>query len=668
MNTKKFIQILAVSATALITACEEELTSFDCETPITVTSQVSETTRAGYESSNYQNLPSKFVMDIYQGGGSYDYSLVEMTRQPNSNTYTAPNGTLLLWKGTNHSGASVKALTIPNDGQSPIDPTNAMTIRVRTNQTTDDNVKASDLLGAKTGDGITINGDAINIEFRHLMSKLYVNYTFADGLTSKSPQVNSITLKNTCVKGGYSYKDMNYVNSSLGYGDIQMYHNSTDKATEAIFYPYTPTSNPQLEVSIRINGVDKTLTCPIQFKDNNNSFEGGKKYIMNIRINGTTIDNTSIIVVKDWTEDNESIETIADKKILWIGTSIPSNHRDFGGRDSYPTMIAKATGCTIINKAVAGSLAIFFPEYTTWTADQWVSPTDTNDFKVNEAEAYALSATKEEIETKYTQVLTNLAKTKFPRWNSSTSQNRQYQTYINAIPSHIARLQRYSYEELILPHINGTEGKEQCDVVVIDHGYNDMNYIPNEVIWGHAEGLAWLHNIPNMYESPDDIEIAQVYSDWCATEGYGDGPKISYISAMNYIIKECKEACKKANRNVQIIIGNNYASRTVYYKDNSIYNYVGTNLVADGGLYHRGYFGDHLVKANEAIAAINGLPIVNVYKHTGLDATNANMSIFDQMFFELCPDGVHPGSDPNGKLNKIIADIYIEEFKKIFGK
>ena len=42
MNTKKFIQILAVSATALITACEEQLTSFDYETPITVTSQVSE--------------------------------------------------------------------------------------------------------------------------------------------------------------------------------------------------------------------------------------------------------------------------------------------------------------------------------------------------------------------------------------------------------------------------------------------------------------------------------------------------------------------------------------------------------------------------------------------------------------------------------------------------
>lgn len=645
MNTKKFIQILAVSATALITACEEQLTSFDCETPITVISQVSETTRAGYESSNYQNLPSKFVMDIYQGGGSYDYSLVEMTRQSNSNTYTAPNGTLLLWKGgTDHSGANIKAMTIP-DGQSPIDPTNAMTISVRTNQTTDADVKASDLLGAKTGDGITINGDAINIEFRHLMSKLYVNYTFADGLTDKNPLVNSIALKNTCIKGGYSYSNMDYDTSiQPEYGDIQMFHNSTDKAAEAIFYPYTPTSDPQLEVSININGADKTLTCPIELKDNG-SFEGRKKYIMNIRINGTTIDNASIIVVKDWTEDNEAIETIADKKILWIGTSIPSNHSDFGGRDSYPTMIANATGCTIVNNAVAGSLAIFFPNYTTWTAAQWTSPDVLN---VSIAEAYALSATKAEIAEKYTRILTNLA-------NQKSRPNR----YLNAIPSHIAELQKYSYEELIIPYIDGT--KDNCDVVVIDHGYNDMNYIPNEAMWDH-NGLAWLHSL----QSPSDYDIneATKYRAWCEEYNYGVGPKISYISAMNHIIAECKEA----NPNVQIIIGNNYASRTIFYKDNSIYVLVGTQFVADGNLYNRGYFGDHLVKANEAIARINGLPIVNVYKHTDLDATNANMSTFDNMFFALCPDGVHPGSDPNGTLNKIIADIYIEEFKKIFGK
>ena len=655
MNTKKFIQILAVSATALITACEEELTSFDCETPITVTSQVSETTRAGYESSNYQNLPSKFVMDIYQGGGSYDYSLVEMEREENSNRYNAPDGTLLLWKGTDHSGASVKAMTIPN-GLGAIDPTNAMTINIKTNQTTDENVKASDLLGAKTGDGITINGHAINIEFRHLMSKLYVNYTFADGLTSKSPQVNSITLKNTCVKGGYSYKDMNYVNSSLGYGDIQMYHNSTDKATEAIFYPYTPTSNPQLEVSIRINGVNKTLTCPIQFKDNNNNFEGGKKYIMNIRINGTTIDNTSIIVVKDWTEDNESIGIdLSGKKILWIGTSIPSDVSYFS--ESYPSLIAKATGCTIVNNSRPASFVTSLNNLS-WTntpsenypQGYWPSPSGLN--AVAQGEAMCLGATKNEIYTRVTNKLTQLANEK--DWS-------ERQAYIDAIPGYANMFQEYSYESLIIPYINGV--KDDCDVIVIDHGYNDAGYISFEAFNFDADdeasinaGLSWLQNIiDNKTHS-----IPSSYRNWCSTNGYGNGDEISYIGAMSRIIQECK----RVKPNVQIIIGNYFAARTPAY--NETYTYPSAYGTFAG--YGFGYLADCITKGNEAVAALHGLDIVNVYNYTGLDKTLASNIYFNNIFFGLCPDGTHPGSDPTGTLNKRIADIYIEEFKRIFGK
>lgn len=696
MNTKKFIQILAVSATALITACEEELTSFEGETPITVTSQVSETTRAGYESSSYQNLPSKFVMDIYQGGGSYDYSLVEMTRQSNSNTYTAPNGTLLLWKGTDHSGASVKAMTIPN-GLSAIDPTNAMTINISTNQTTDANVKASDLLGAKTGDGITINGNAINIEFRHLMSKLYVNYTFADGLTSKSPQVNSITLKNTCVRGGYSYKDMNYVNSPLGYGDIQMYHNSTDKATEAIFYPYTPTSNPQLEVSIRINGVNKTLTCPIQFKDNNKSFEGGKKYIMNIRINGTTIDNTSIIVVKDWIEDEETIGVdFSDKKILWIGTSIPSDVSYFS--KSYPALIAEATNCTIINNSRPASF-VTWHDYFSWLhtddiwfdgvkngvvgrGDAWPSPDKLNEVMIGEA--FCLAATKQEIRDKVSRYLTDLAYQKYPiniqsvqigtQWGRPIYEDKDVnesarQPYLNAISGYQDMLEKYSYEELIIPYVNGERAK--CDVVVIDHGYNDAGIISFEAFKFDADdeasinaGLSFLQSMIDNPGAHQNHTINNVYKNWCKNNGYGEDPRISYFNSMDYIIQKCKEEASKVNNNVQIIIGNNFASRTPAYRD--LYTYNG--LEGTFSTYGMGYMGDCIVKGNEAVAAVQGLDIVNVYQHTGLDETLASHLYFDNVYLGFCPDGVHPGSDPTGTLNKRIADIYIEEFKRIFGK
>lgn len=619
MNTKKFIQILAVSATALITACEEELTSFDCETPITVTSQVSETTRAGYEGTT--SLPQTFVMDVKQGSENYDYSLVTMTRDGNTNTYKAPANMLLLWKGTDHSTANVKAMTIPY-GVNAIDANNAMTVKVYEDQTNDANVKASDLLGAKTGDGITINGNAINIEFRHLMSKLYVNYT----MTNNRIIVNSITLKNTCVKGDYSYKDMNYVNSPLGYGDITMFHNSNSKAAEAIFYPYTPTNNPQLEVSIRINGVDKTLTCPIQFKDNNNSFEGGKKYIMNIRINGTNIDNSFITIVKDWTEDNESIEkTFADKKILWIGTSIPAED----GNRNYPTMIAEALGCTIINNAIGGSFVNFYPNDCNWTRNNWTSPYEFT--AGTENITWSLSATHKDVYDKYHPVLDRLAKQKG-------------QDYKNAIDSLIRKFQGYSYESLIIPYITGSN---PCNVVIIDHGYNDREYIGMEAFLGR-DGNLWLQNL---IEGKVQYSISSQYRKLVVGEN-GVGEKFAYISAMNHIIQDCKQRAKAAGNDVQFIIGNYFSQDTPQYSGNPDLTHIIPSLL----------------KSNEAVAAINDIDIVNVYQHIGLYATNDKKDYYDQLFNDYCTDGTHPASDPHLRLSKIIAQTYIEELRKILNK
>ena len=72
--------------------------------------------------------------------------------------------------------------------------------------------------------------------------------------------------------------------------------------------------------------------------------------------------------------------------------------------------------------------------------------------------------------------------------------------------------------------------------------------------------------------------------------------------------------------------------------------------------------GDLICLANEAIAAQWGLESVNVYKYTGLD----NPTDFTQ-YYKFCPDGTHPGSDPSGQLNQMIAYIYIKELRRIFG-
>ena len=617
MSIKRTIQILAVSATALITACEEQVTSNDFATPITVTSQISEKTRAGYESSNYQNLPTEFIMDITQdtvlGSENYDYSLVTMKRDESSNAYSA-DGTLLLWKGSNHSRAGIKAMTIPY-GLTAIDPDNAMITKVHTNQATDENVKLSDLLGAKTGDGVTIDEDNINIEFSHLMTKLYVNYKFSTDLTDKNAKVNSITLKNICVQGGYSYKEMDYVNSSLAYGNIQMYHNSADKAAEAIFYPYTPTSNPQLEVSININGENKTLTRPVELKDNK-SFDGRKKYIMNIRINGNTIDNTSITVVKDWTEDNESIEAESNIKILWIGTSIPADA--YPNNNNYPYMIAEATGYTIINHAVPGSFLNFNKD----DKIGWQTPENVVSFEYY-VKTHCLAATPTEMYDRWYNELKQIQ----VNGNQSEETLNEWMNYIYS----------QSYVNRIIPYINGEISK--CNVVIIDHGFNDAGALIAEGLGYKYEkappyGLQWLESLKN------------------GTTKYADNYNLglkSYFVCMDRIINEIN-ACKSVNPDLKIIIGNYFAQSVPVFDE---------------------YYPDHggaecaklIIKANEAVANIYGLDIVNVYEYTGLDDRSSH-----DLFNKFCPDKFHPSSDPQGRLNKIIAQTYIQELKKILGK
>ena len=76
------------------------------ETPITVTADITQHTRAGYENGDL--LPEKFVIDIIQGDNAkYNYSLVEMTKGSIDNTYSVPEGTVLLWADDTHT-ASIK--------------------------------------------------------------------------------------------------------------------------------------------------------------------------------------------------------------------------------------------------------------------------------------------------------------------------------------------------------------------------------------------------------------------------------------------------------------------------------------------------------------------------------------------------------------------------------
>ena len=358
----KYIKKLTVSALVFLCfiACSEKIKdNIHLGTKITVRTEISRQTRAGYEGSEV--LPSYFYMDIIQEGGNgrFDYSLVKMTKEETSNVYKAPNDNLLLWADSGeHSNAIIKALTLPYS-LNEIDPKKSMEISVCTNQTSKEYVMSSDLLGATSDNGIVIEEDNIKIIFNHLMAKLHISYRYTNERAEESMKINSFTVRNICVSGGFNYAEMDYDNSvKKGFGDIDMYHDITDNTAEAIFYPYTPETDPILVANVSIDDLVKELICPIRLKSSE-GFIAGKKYKMSIEISGSAITNASINIVNDWDTENDKIETLIGEKILWIGTSIPSGDSP---ENNYPKLVAEALGCTIINNARPGLHLLMFKE------------------------------------------------------------------------------------------------------------------------------------------------------------------------------------------------------------------------------------------------------------------------------------------------------------------
>ena len=309
MKTKNYLYVMLIAL--MLSACNDTngiIPPLD-EQPITITADVIQYTRAGYQSGGL--MPEEFVMDISQNGDAkFDYSLVTMKKDEGANTYSADR--VLLWADDTHK-AEVKAMTIPM-GLTTVDGTNVMEVNVSLEQDVESNVVASDLLGAtSTSGGITIEGSNINIEFQHLLSKLDISYSFDSEIEGESIVVNSITLQDICTKGGYSYANMALDATNLSYDDIAMFHSSTkdrEGTAEAIFYPYKPTVDPILVINAKIDNVDCNFSCPVKL-NNDNGFISGKRYTMKVSIIGTSVSGTTATIANGWdtNTDEESFVT-----------------------------------------------------------------------------------------------------------------------------------------------------------------------------------------------------------------------------------------------------------------------------------------------------------------------------------------------------------------------
>jgi hypothetical protein len=306
MRTPIKLSWLIMSLALALSACNDsvEMIPLLSDLPIIVNANVEHHTKAGYGADI---LPEKFYMDIIQGDvDKYNFTLIEMTQSSDDeNRYYAPDDINLLWKDNTYS-ASIKAMTVPY-GLTHVDSEKVMTFSVSKAQDVEANIIASDLLGAdnsSTGGIIVEEGD-VSIKFKHLLSKFDIKYEFGDEFLKNTVSVNSIVLENICTTGGYSYANMAYSTTSLDYGNIVMYHDSSKKQAEAIFYPYIPDEPIRLIINASIDGKPQDFSCPIVAK-NDKGFVGGKRYTMTVSIRGTSVSSTAASIAAGW--DNNTTE------------------------------------------------------------------------------------------------------------------------------------------------------------------------------------------------------------------------------------------------------------------------------------------------------------------------------------------------------------------------
>lgn len=304
----KYLAFAALAALLASCSNEEDFTpqvdSFK-NTPITVSAMVGElvSTRAGYETNaedaSKSVLPEKFYLTVTQEAGvensPYNYTDVEMTKG-DDNSYTEPDEVQMLWKDETPSPSAITAYTIDTRTD----------VKVQNDQSTSDNVVASDLLGAiyttDNNSDITITGANIGINFRHLLCKLDITLSWGtelDNATTKEITGVTISGLNTTAKLDRTTATVSTNEATVA--DINAYitANGGVYTAEAIFTPSS--ANPAITIFTKIDGEERVFSLTPNAPTD--GFVSGCRYTVSITVGGSIVHGVTATVANGWAEE-----------------------------------------------------------------------------------------------------------------------------------------------------------------------------------------------------------------------------------------------------------------------------------------------------------------------------------------------------------------------------
>ena len=279
---RKATLLFALSSFIFVSCDKQEVESFNSQkdTPITVTAGVADLkTRAGHDADN---LPAKFYLTVTQTEevSQYNYTNVEMTKGSGNNYTPSEN---ILWKDSGRT-PFVSAYTTAD-----------ATFTVQTDQSTAENVIASDLLGAvSTTDGdVTISGNNISVRFRHLLCKLDVTYSWGTEFGDVTKSIKSVEYQGfgtdvtldraACTISGGTTTD--YIKAYI-----------SGSTSEAIFAPQT--GSLKLVITALIDNVERIFSLNVTVPTG--GFVSGNRYTMNVAIGGTATQTGEMKISKGW--------------------------------------------------------------------------------------------------------------------------------------------------------------------------------------------------------------------------------------------------------------------------------------------------------------------------------------------------------------------------------
>ena len=200
-------------------------------------------------------------------------------------------GEQLLWKSND---ATVTYYAYLPYTRTVSDATN-YAFTVQTDQSTEDNVKASDLLC--TGQQPATPGTALDITFKHALSKL--NVTLKKGSELEDGQnltFTSVTLSNCATATTVNLTDGTAGTATNSGQNITLYAATENEKYECILVPQTFAQSLKVEITGN-NGKVYTFKS-----DNELTFSSGKQYTLNLTVGRDKV-TTGTISAESW--DNE---------------------------------------------------------------------------------------------------------------------------------------------------------------------------------------------------------------------------------------------------------------------------------------------------------------------------------------------------------------------------